>query len=128
MGNGLISWFWNILGKDDDFELWLVTWWFWVRYFRRSVVDLWKNLGLRLKMMEFQFGPLICENYSLVLELWKITLWSLEKILIFWKELRMNYGQNFSIVMNLWHFQFGPLIWQNYNVTPKNLRKFQISP
>jgi hypothetical protein len=28
-------------------------------------------LGLRLKMIKFQFGPLICENYSLVPKLWK---------------------------------------------------------
>jgi hypothetical protein len=49
MGNGLISWFWNILGKDDDFELWLVTWWFWVRYFRRSVVDLWKKSRFKVE-------------------------------------------------------------------------------
>jgi hypothetical protein len=44
----------------------LFKWWIWVRDFGRPVGDLWKNLGLRLKMMKFQLGPLICENYSLV--------------------------------------------------------------
>ena len=24
VGNELFSWFWKILGKDDDFELWFV--------------------------------------------------------------------------------------------------------
>jgi hypothetical protein len=28
-------------------------------------------LGLRLKMMKFQFGPSICENYGLGPKLWK---------------------------------------------------------
>jgi len=31
-------------------------------------------------MTKIQFGPSICENYSLVPELWKITNWSLEQI------------------------------------------------
>jgi hypothetical protein len=30
-----------------------------------------KILGLRLKMTKIQFGPSICENYSLVLKLWE---------------------------------------------------------
>jgi hypothetical protein len=45
-----------------------------------------KILDWRLKMMKIQFGPLICENYSLVPELWKITNWSLEPIPRFWTE------------------------------------------
>ena len=36
-----------------------------------SLVDLWKKLGLRLKMIRFQFGPSNYDNYCLVLELWK---------------------------------------------------------
>jgi hypothetical protein len=43
-----------------------------------------KILGLRLKMMKIQFGPSICENYSLVPKLWKITDWSLEHISRYW--------------------------------------------
>ena len=58
-------------------------------------------LGLRLKMMKFRFGPSIYENYSLVPKLWKITDWSLEHNPRFWTELKMNYGKNSSIVMNL---------------------------
>jgi hypothetical protein len=58
-------------------------------------------LGLRLKMMKFQFGPSICENYSLVPYFGKIIDWSLEHNPRFWIELKMNYGQNSSIVMNL---------------------------
>jgi hypothetical protein len=49
----------------------LFKWWIWVRDFGESGGDLWKNLGLRLKMMKFQFGLSIYENYSLVPELWK---------------------------------------------------------
>ena len=49
----------------------LFKWWFWVRDFNKSVSNLWKNLGLRLKMIKFQFGLSTCENYSLVPKLWK---------------------------------------------------------
>jgi hypothetical protein len=53
-------------------------------------------------MMKFQFGSSICENYSLVPELWKqITDWSLENNSRFWTGLSMNYGQNSAIAMNL---------------------------
>jgi hypothetical protein len=34
-------------------------------------------------MMKIQFGPSICENYSLVPKLWKIINWSLAVILAF---------------------------------------------
>jgi hypothetical protein len=49
----------------------LFKWWIWVRDFGKSGGDLRKNLGLRLKMMKFQFGLSIYENYSLVPKLWK---------------------------------------------------------
>jgi hypothetical protein len=52
-------------------------------------------------MMKIQFGPSICENYSLIPELWKITNWSLKPIPRFWTELNMNYGQNYCIVMKI---------------------------
>jgi len=44
----------------------LFKWWIWVRDFDRLVGDLLKNLGLRLKIMKFQLGPSIYENYSLL--------------------------------------------------------------
>jgi len=47
----------------------LLKWWNWVRYSGKSVGDLWKNLGLKLKIIKFQFGPSICENYNLIPEL-----------------------------------------------------------
>jgi len=53
-------------------------------------------------MMKFQFGSSICENSSLVPELWKKNY-----ILVpgdnsrFWSGLWMNYGQNSSIAINL---------------------------
>jgi hypothetical protein len=52
-------------------------------------------------MMKIKFGPSICENYNLVPKLQKITYWSLEHNPRFWIELKMNYGQNSSIVMSL---------------------------
>ena len=52
-------------------------------------------------MMKIKFGPSIYENYNLVPKLQKNTYWSLEHNPRFWIELKMNYGQNSSIVMSL---------------------------
>ena len=60
-----------------------------------------KNLGLRLKMMKVQFGPSIFENFSLVPKLWQNYRLVHGLNPRFWTELKMNYEQNFSIVMNL---------------------------
>jgi hypothetical protein len=50
------------------------------------------NLGLIIDLCNFQFSPSILDIYSLAPKLWKITIWSLEHKLRFWKELRMDYG------------------------------------
>jgi hypothetical protein len=95
----------------------LLKGWTWVRNLNILVGNMWK-----IRVWSWRWW-----NFSLVLELWKSTYWSLEHNSRIWIEFKMNYAQNFSIVMKLWHFQFGPLIWQNYNLTPKNMLKFQIS-
>jgi len=51
-----------------------------------------KILGLRLKMIKIQFGPSICENYSLVPKLWKKYILVPEHNPRLWTELKMNYG------------------------------------
>ena len=52
--------------KDDDFELWFyLNGEFVLEIWREQRVSV-KILGWRLKMKKIQFGPSICENYSLV--------------------------------------------------------------
>jgi hypothetical protein len=55
-----------------------------------------------LDLWNLHFSPL---NFG------KMTVWSPKQNSRLWTELRINYGQNFSVVMNLWHFQYGPPIW-----------------
>jgi hypothetical protein len=94
---------------------------------KRHIETLWnRNIPFQLKKQN---------TYRNGIDNLEFSPWTLETLQIGpWNIIRDS-GQNWGRVMEKFQysyefmtFQFGPPIWQNYNLTPTNLIKFHICP